>query len=216
MFIFNMFNNKNLSDSDAKKMLESFFSVYFEKGFGVMNKTDIETLLYHVLKEGELLNGKCFDDSLALQISEAKARKLNYDSKVKYLYRNQEEVDVYLKKEIGRYLKKARFSSNGKEIIFAIEDKYLRVALNAKMRAEGDFSDSSFNKDIVSLDKDTFYEMISSLLSECEVKEIEKNLTAVPVDKSRGEILKRFIYKVFEIGDISGIFQIGSLFDPFL
>lgn len=207
---------KNLSDSDAKKMLEGFFSVYFEKGFGVMNKTDIETLLYHVLKEGELLNGKCFDDSLALQISEAKARKLNYDSKVKYLYRNQEEVDVYLKKEIGRYLKKAHFSSNGKEIIFAIEDKYLRVALNAKMRAEGDFSDSSFNKDIVSLDKDTFYEMISSLLSECEVKEIEKNLTAVPVDKSRGEILKRFIYKVFEIGDISGIFEIGSLFDPFL
>ena len=207
---------KNLSDSDAKKMLEDFFSVYFEKGFGVMNKTDIETLLYHVLKERNLLNGKCFDDSLALQISEAKARKLNYDSKVKYLYRNQEEVDVYLKKEIGRYLKKARFSSNGKEIIFAIEDKYLRVALNAKMRAEGDFSDSSFNKDIVSLDKDTFYEMISSLLSECEVKEIEKNLTAVPVDKSRGEILKRFIYKVFEIGDISGIFEIGSLFDPFL
>lgn len=196
-------------------MLEGFFSVYFEKGFGVMNKTDIETLLYHVLKEGELLNGKCFDDSLALQISEAKARKLNYDSKVKYLYRNQEEVDVYLKKEIGRYLKKARFSSNGKEIIFAIEDKYLRVALNAKMRAEGDFSDSSFNKDIVSLDKETFYEMISSLLSECEVKEIEKNLTAVPVDKSRGEILKRFIYKVFEIGDISGIFEIGSILNLF-
>ena len=206
---------KNLSDSDAKKMLEGFFSVYFEKGFGVMNKTDIETLLYHVLKERNLLNGKCFDDSLALQISEAKARKLNYDSKVKYLYRNQEEVDVYLKKEVGRYLKKARFSSNGKEIIFAIEDKYLRVALNAKMRAEGDFSDSSFNKDIVSLDKDTFYEMISSLLSECEVKEIEKNLTAVPVDKSRGEILKRFIYKVFEIGDISGIFEIGSILNLF-
>lgn len=206
---------KNLSDSDAKKMLEGFFSVYFEKGFGVMNKTDIETLLYHVLKERNLLNGKCFDDSLALQISEAKARKLNYDSKVKYLYRNQEDVDVYLKKEIGRYLKKARFSSNGKEIIFAIEDKYLRVALNAKMRAEGDFSDSSFNKDIVSLDKETFYEMISSLLSECEVKEIEKNLTAVPVDKSRGEILKRFIYKVFEIGDISGIFEIGSILNLF-
>jgi hypothetical protein len=206
---------KNLSDSDAKKMLESFFSVYFEKGFGVMNKTDIETLLYHVLKERNLLNGKCFDDSLALQISEAKARKLNYDSKVKYLYRNQEEVDVYLKKEVGRYLKKARFSSNGKEIIFAIEDKYLRVALNAKMRAEGDFSDSSFNKDIVSLDKDTFYEMISSLLSECEVKEIEKNLTAVPVDKSRGEVLKRFIYKVFKIGDISGIFEIGSILNLF-
>lgn len=202
---------KNLSDSDAKKMLEGFFSVYFEKGFGVMNKTDIETLLYHVLKERNLLNGKCFDDSLALQISEAKARKLNYDSKVKYLYRNQEEVDVYLKKEIGRYLKKARFSSNGKEIIFAIEDKYLRVALNAKMRAEGDFSDSSFNKDIVSLDKETFYEMISSLLSECEVKEIEKNLTAVPVDKSRGEILKRFIYKVFDSGVISGVIQIGSI-----
>lgn len=206
---------KNLSDSDAKKMLEDFFSVYFEKGFGVMNKTDIETLLYHVLKERNLLNGKCFDDSLALQISEAKARKLNYDSKVKYLYRNQEEVDVYLKKEVGRYLKKARFSSNGKEIIFAIEDKYLRVALNAKMRAEGDFSDSSFNKDIVSLDKETFYRMISMLLSECEVKEIEKNLTAVPVDKSRGEILKRFIYKVFEIGDISGIFEIGSILNLF-
>lgn len=83
------------------------------------------------------------------------------------------------------------------------------------MRAEGDFSDISFNKDIVSLDKETFYRMISMLLSECEEKEIKNNLTAVQLEEYVENFLKSFIYKVFESGVISGISQIGTLLTLF-
>ena len=73
-----------LEPEKAKEVLTEFLDVYLDKGFGVMNKTEIETLLYHVLKKNELLSGKCFDDSFALQITEAKARKLIYESQIKY------------------------------------------------------------------------------------------------------------------------------------
>ena len=45
-----------------------------------------------------------------------------------------------------------------------MEDKYLRVALNAHLRANNLFADSSFNKDIISLDKVTFEKMFHLLV----------------------------------------------------
>ena len=66
----------HLKPEEAQKLLNDFMGVYLDKGFGVMNKTEIETLMYHVFRQHKLLSGVCFDDSLALRIPEAKARKL--------------------------------------------------------------------------------------------------------------------------------------------
>ena len=54
---------ENLESNKAKEILKDILGVYFEKGFGIMNKTEIETLIYYALKKHALLKGKCFDDS---------------------------------------------------------------------------------------------------------------------------------------------------------
>lgn len=194
---------KNLKDSDAKKLLTGFMDIYLEKGFGVMNKTEIEVLLYHTFKENGLLEGECFKDSFELRISESKARKLIYESQIKYANRNDEELNLYLRTAIGNSLTHAVFSKKGKEIRFVIEDKYLRVAMNAKLRANHYFADTSFNRDIISLDEDTFVELIKLLVPNKKQKEVRDKLTKLLDKKERRkkkeipELLKKLVSEVF-------------------
>lgn len=104
---------KGLHPEKAKHLLDDFMEVYMDNGFGVMNKTEIETLMYHVFKKHGLLTGKCFDDSFKLQIPEAKARKLIYESQVKYAGRNENELTAYLRTSVGECLTHAFLSKNG-------------------------------------------------------------------------------------------------------
>ena len=207
---------KDLPEKEAKKILIDFIDIYLNKGFGVMNKTEIETLLYHVLKKHQLLSGKCFDDSFKLQIPESKARKLIYESQVKYETKTKDDLDLYLRKSIGNCLASAKLVKNNKEIKFAIEDKYLRVALNAKLRENNFFADTSFNKDIVSLDSESFINMVSLLVPNDQKEKVLEKLTEIKLSdetKNMGirEILHAFITEVMVQGSIAGISQIASL-----
>ena len=103
-----------LDDNKAKEILKDIMGVYFDKGFGIMNKTEIETLIYFAFKKHGLLTGKCFDDSQKLQITEAKARKLIYESQVKYEKRDKNALDAYLRKYIGECLTHATLVKDNK------------------------------------------------------------------------------------------------------
>lgn len=204
-----------VKDSDAKNILKDIMSVYLDKGFGLMNKTEIETLFYHVFRSHNLLSGKCFDDSYALQITESKARKLIYESQVKYGSRNESVRDANLRKKVGEYLLNAKFvvnKSKGEskgEIRFAIEDKYIRVALNAKLRENYYFADTSFNTDIISLDEEAFKQLVSSLVPNYHQEKVynkfkkrlkeNKDLVLIPVDEFKNkETRDKFIEKIFD------------------
>ena len=208
---------KGLNAEEAKRLLDDFMNVYLDKGFGVMNKTEIETLMYHVFRKHDLLTGKCFDDSFKLQIPEAKARKLIYESQVKYAGRNEDELTAYLRTSVGKCLTHAFLSKNGKEIRFAIEDRYLRVALNAKLRANHYFADTSFNKDIISLDENAFREMILILVPTFQKDVVLAKLNAVVLSEETKakddakEIVKDFIKEIVVKGSVEGIKQIGGM-----
>ncbi len=208
---------KGLDAERAKSLLDDFMEVYMDKGFGLMNKTEIETLMYHVFKKHGLLTGKCFEDSFKLQIPEAKARKLIYDSQVKYAGRNEDELTAYLRKSVGNCLTHAFLSKSGKEIRFAIEDRYLRVALNAKLRANHYFADTSFNKDIISLDENAFREMILILVPNFQKDDVLERLNAVDLTKETKEkkdakeIVKDFIKEIVVQGAVEGLKQIGNM-----
>lgn len=202
-----------LEEGKAKMILAEIMGVYLEKGFGVMNKTEFETLLYYVLRKYGLLTGKCFDDSFILRIPEAKARKLIYESQVKYSNRNKDAFDSYLRKSVGECLAHAFLVKNNKEIRFAIEDKYLRIALNAKLREKHYFADTSFNKDIISLDENAFKEMVSILVPNFQRDQVLENLRAVhvPENDDMKEFVSSFIKEAMSQGSLEAIKQIGTL-----
>lgn len=156
-------------------------------------------------------------NSFKLQIPEAKARKLIYESQVKYAGRNENELTAYLRTSVGECLTHAFLSKNGKEIRFAIEDRYLRVALNAKLRANHYFADTSFNKDIISLDENAFREMILILVPNFQKDEVLAKLNAVALsEETRAkddakEIVKDFIKEIVLQGAVDGVKQIGGM-----
>lgn len=170
---------KGLEPEKAKKVLTEILDVYLDKGFGVMNKTEIETLLFHVLRKNKLLTGKCFDDSFTLQITEAKARKLIYESQIKYGERDKNALLRHLRVSVGECLTRAYFSNNNKTIKFAIEDKYLRIALNAYLREHDYFADTSFNTDIISIDENAFAKIIHILVPNYQNDEVMAKLKEV-------------------------------------
>ena len=206
---------EELKDCKAIELLIDFMRIYLANGFGVMNKTDIETLMYHIFKKYNLVSGKCFDDSFVLQIPEAKARKLIYESQIKYSGFDKDNLDRYLRKSVGEILTHAFLSKNGKEIRFAIEDKYLRVALNAKLRSNNYFADTSFNKDIISLDENAFTEMILQIAPNFQKDEILEKLTAIEIEESvKNKELKDFmkdvVKKIMTTMSVNGLQQLGA------
>lgn len=207
---------QQLEDDKAKAVLTDIMDVYFDKSFGVMNKTELETLFYHVFWKHDLLTGKCFDDSLKLQIPEAKARKLIYESQVKYKTRNQEDLDCYIRQSVGECLTHASLVKNNKEVRFAIEDKYLRVALNAKLRANNYFADTSFNKDIISLDEASFIKMVTLLVPNFQKDQVLDKLTALELtdeikEQEARDIVVSFIKELIVQGSLEGLKQVGAL-----
>lgn len=106
---------------------------------------------------------------------------------MKYAGRNEDELTAYLRKSVGNCLTHAFLSKSGKEIRFAIEDRYLRVALNAKLRANHYFADTSFNKDIISLDENAFREMILILVPNFQKDDVLERLNAVDLTKEAKE-----------------------------
>ena len=206
---------KQLNNEEAKALLIDFMDVYFKKGFGIMNKTEIETLIYDVLKKHKLLSGKCFDDSVILQISEAKARKLIYESQIKYAGWNKEDLDRYLRSAVGDLLTHANFTKSGNEIWFSIEDKYLRVALNAKLRSNYYFANTSFNRDIVTLDEKSFSKMVSLLVPNFQKEKVLERITAIKVDdaiedKDALGFMDDIIKQIVASGSLEGLKQLGQ------
>lgn len=204
---------ENLKSDKAKEILKDILGVYFEKGFGIMNKTEVETLIYYALKKHDLLKGKCFDDSYKLKITEAKARKLIYESQIKYENRNKDEFEAYLRRYIGECLTHATFVKNNKEISFAIEDKYIRVALNAKLRENHHFADTSFNRDIISLNETSFQKMVAILVPNYKRDVVLDKLKAIEIEENDNinEFVSSFIQEAMIQGSIEGIKQIGKL-----
>lgn len=204
-----------LEPEKAKKILTEILDVYLDKGFGVMNKTEIETLLYHVLKKNGLLTGKCFDDSFALQITEAKARKLIYESQIMYSERDKDALLLHLRKSVGQCLTRAYISNNNKTIKFAVEDKYLRVALNAYLREHDFFADTSFNTDIVSIDEKAFVRLVTHLVPNYQVDEVMSKLKEVATKdetkaKTGEEFLRSLVKDILSEASVDGLKELGK------
>lgn len=204
-----------LTPEQSKKVLTEFLNIYLDKGFGVMTKTDIEILLNHVFRNNELLTGKCFDDSFTLQITEAKARKLIYESQIKYSDRDKDALLIHLRKSVGECFTRAYFSNNNKTIKFAIEDKYLRIALNAYLREHDYFADTSFNTDIVSIDENAFVKLITLLVPNFQAEEVMTKLKDVTTKeeikaKAGEEFLHSLVKDIITDVSIDGLKKLGE------
>lgn len=180
-----------------EEFAKGFIERYLYNGFGMMNKGELETLIFYLLrKDASFMAMSIFEISRTLHISEAKVRKLIYDADLRY----GKTDDEFVINEFFRYIKQAKMLSDGSRIMFPIDNKVVRSAVDDRLKSLGHFSDTSFNRDIFSIHTDAFVDLINSYYSK-DVKEeiISKCKTCIKSDDS-DKITFKLILKEFISG----------------
>lgn len=132
--------------------IEDVLEQYLKRGFGSMNKNDFEVWIFSQLLLGKLRGLSNYEISICLKIPESKVKRLKYEASLKYLDQDEETN----KKKLAKCIEKVHFKKDGNSIQFVVEDIFLRKFLDALLKKQNRFSDSSFNSEIVTLSNDDF------------------------------------------------------------
>lgn len=162
-----------INEENYQAFSKFFLDKYFERGFGSMNKTDIEILLFHSLQQfGNIKDKSDFELCRLLKISESKVKRLRYESHI--IYGNQTDKD--LKVRLYSYLSNARFLKDKGYIQFSIEDKFLRNWFYSKVKEINGFTDTSHNSEIVKISSKIFADVLQELykVKECYKRFVEQ------------------------------------------
>ena len=161
----------NIQNGKEKIFTEKLIKEYSKRGFGSMNKNDFEVLFFNLLmKYGNLNMLSEYDVSIELQIPLTKIKRLYYESDLKY--GNFTEVDI--KTQFFKILKTSNFSKDKNKIEFVIENKFIRTAISAKLKANGYYSDSSFNSEIIRIQFDAFSSLLEGFYEKDAIKIVEE------------------------------------------
>lgn len=189
----------NIKDKDG--FVDTFLKYYLNGGFGSLNKSDIDTLVMHLLMQycDDLKNDKNYELSIKLKITEARVKSIKHKAKLQFLLNN--DADNYIKGEFFALLHRAKLQGESKQgasakIIMVIEDLYVKQGIQGKLKSLGHFADNSFNSEIVKISQESFIDLLEDFFSDDERKElVEKVKKAIP-DKNSIEfktLLKEFL-----------------------
>ena len=144
---------------DTKSFVTEFLQEYLSDGIGAKTKREIDILVMNLLMNYAGLSGKSNQElSILLQAPEAKIKSLRYEARLKY----PPDAD-YIKREFLYILYHAQFDITKGKIVFVMEDNFLRHAIQGQLKSKGMFADTSFNTEIIRIDKDSLESVIGEL-----------------------------------------------------
>lgn len=147
---------------DARGFVEDFLQEYLANGMGSKNKREIDILVMNLLmKYSEIADKGNHELSLLLHATEARIKGLLYEARLKY----PPEED-YVGKEFLYTLSKSQFDFDRGVITFVMENDYLRHAIQGKLKANGMYADTSFNSELVKINRSSLEEIIGELYGE--------------------------------------------------
>lgn len=162
-------------ESEKEKIVfsDTFLDEYMKRGFGSMNKTDLETLIFYALrkaKEGSELFSN-YDWSLQLRVPEAKVKKWNYEADLRYIDVDPQSLKVEFFKLLAN---RGKFVVDERRVQFAVENRCLREMLAADLKKLGYFADGSFNSEVMSLSLAGFSDLVFHYFPEEQREELDK------------------------------------------
>ena len=163
-----------LNNPDA--FASCFLKTYISRGFGAMNKNDIEVLLFSLFKRDGVFSKKSnFELAKMLHITEAKVKRLAYESELVY----GESKERELQEKFLNLLSLSKIQEENGTLRFVVEDKFLRSSIYEDLKKNGYYIDSSFNSEIVSIKKDALVFLLNQYYSEEEKNEIVEKYNEV-------------------------------------
>ena len=183
-----------IADEKKGAFVDKFYEIYLKKSFGTFNKSELEELFIYLLSEyGNLKKLSNFQISIALQIPESRVRTIMYRSQLKYEEYSEEKI----RKDFFSILVKKKYDikprgNNDQEIRITIEQQYLKQALEAKIKEEGDVIDGNFCKETLVLSPEAFSDLMLSFFARNEVEDIQNELQE-ELDKAGKNTIKDVI-----------------------
>jgi hypothetical protein len=149
----------NLEVKDAKNFVNEFLAEYLSDGLGAKTKREIDILVMNLLMNYAELSGNSNQElSILLQAPESRIKRLRYEARLKY----PPDAD-YIKREFLYILNRSQFDVAKGKIVFVMEDDFLRHAIQGRLKAKGMFADTSFNTEIIRIDKASLESVIGEL-----------------------------------------------------
>ena len=141
--------------------LSTIIDRYLARGFGSMNKNDFEVWIFHYLMQHQMQDKSNYDISVALKIPEQKVKRLRYEGELKYPTTD----DTIRRRLLIEAISHAKFrQAKDGQIVFALNDKMLRLYLENQLISDGRFYDSSFMANIIVLSVSDFLFVLDSIL----------------------------------------------------
>lgn len=161
---------------DYEGFATEFEKYYFGRGFGSMNKNELEVLFFHLLKKfGDIQGSSNFQLARTLHIPESKVKRLAYEAELTY----QMEDSKALQERFLLLLEKAKIIKENGTLRFVVEDKYLRSTIYEDLKQRGYYLDTSFNSEIVSIHKEALIELLDLYYEDDKKKELVETYKSV-------------------------------------
>lgn len=160
---------------------QEFIDEYLKRGFGTMNKTEVEVLIYWLLKKYGVLSSGLNDSSIFLKIPKSRVKSLDYQASLRYGPITEDE----LRQKITACIQKANFTNDNNGVKFAVEDELLRNVITAELYKLNCFNDTSFNRDVISIDFKFFALFVDQYLYPDSTSKKEKDEISQKVEQIR-------------------------------
>ena len=159
--------------TEYEAFARDFEKLYLGRGFGSMNKNELEVLLFHLLKKHskDFADKSNFERACALRISETKIKRLAYEANMSYGALDDAEKKE-LQTQFLSLLSEAKIQNDKGTLRFAVEDKFMRSVIYEDLKQQGFYLDSSFNSEIVSIQKEALIALLDLYYADDKKKEI--------------------------------------------
>ena len=211
------------------RVFDKIANEFFDRNFGSMSKSDIETLLFSEYIEYLIRNEKDFDDysiSKQLGITQSRVRSLKERKELKYPI-----GEDYWENGFARSIEIAQYDEERKRIIIPISDVNVMIETRHHIEELGLYDEYQLNRKLLIINMGCFLELCNSLSDENAFsKEAKKRIKAIEKNKSLDEDisdliddfsingLKRFASKASPkiIGQVLSDLRFGGIAEKFI
>ena len=164
--------------AEQKQLYEKIRDLYFNRNFGSMSKTDLETLLFSEYIEHRITAKEKIDDytlSRELGISQSRVRALKERKELKY-----PQTDFDWRTSFAEEIKNAKYDETDHYIKVIIQDVNVMTEVRHFIEECGWYDECSLNRKLLRIPLDCFTEIciekeeINGLFSEDVKKELKK------------------------------------------
>ena len=147
--------------NNSKKFCADLMKEYLAGGLGRMQKRDIDILMLHLLiQDGQYkFPDEIFKAARELKLTETRVRNLYQEVQLRYQQLEEKEAKAALVKLI----EKRSFELKGNKFVFMVRDPMLGQYFQEWVASVDGFTDSSFNSNLVSINKDVFLKVLNKI-----------------------------------------------------